>query len=442
MPIAMSPERPRTRITKFTGGLLVRGNELVKEDLWISSDTGKILHGQEAFYEHHITPDEVIDLNGKILAPGFIDVQFNGGFGFDFSTVPDDMTEYRKGLNELNRKLVRTGVTSYLPTLPSQKAEVYHKTLKYLGPSGGSRNPLLGAESLGAHCEGPFIAGTKCGIHSPSVLRNAPNGLSDIDTCYGPENLSFQEDDARSPITMITLAPELPGLMSAIPALTSRGIRVSVGHTEATYSQTTLALQFGATMLTHLFNAMRPLHHRDPGPFGTLGSTSPTVSRPYFGIIADGIHLHPTTVNLAYNAHPSGFILVTDAMKTMGLPDGAYDWTNGDKWVKKGALLTRQGTDTLAGSSATLVECASNFWNWSGASVPEVIRAVTAAPAGMLGLDGVKGCLEAGADADLVVLDAVESGKGEKRIEVEQVWKFGVNVYDREAEEIAKLKER
>ncbi|OQO07844.1 hypothetical protein B0A48_06635 [Cryoendolithus antarcticus] len=430
MPAATSPERAKNGVTKLTGGRLVRGNELVNGDLWISSITGNILNGQEAFYEHHITPDVVIDLKGKILAPGFIDLQVNGGFGFDFSTVPDDMAEYRKGLNKLNRKLVRTGVTSYLPTLPSQKAEVYHKTLEYLGPSGAERNALQGAESLGAHCEGPFIAGTKCGIHSPLVLRTAPDGRSDIEACYGPENFSSQEDDTRSPITMITLAPELPGMMSVTPSLVARGIKVSLGHTEATYSQTTLALQAGATMLTHLFNAMQPLHHRDPGPFGTLGSTSSTISRPYFGIIADGIHLHRTTVNLAYNAHPSGFILVTDAMKTMGLPDGTYDWTNGDKWVKKGAVLTRQGTDTLAGSSATLVECASNFWAWSGASIPEVIRAVTAAPAEVLGLKDVKGTLDAGGDADLVALDVVERDDGTKRFEVDQVWKFGVKVYD------------
>ena len=94
------------------------------------------------------------------------------------------------------------------------------------------------------------------------------------------------------------------------------------------------ALQAGATMLTHLFNAMQPLHHRNPGPFGTLGKTS-GAARPYFGIIADGIHLHPTTVKIAWTAHPDGFVLVTDAMKTLGLPDGLYDWTNGDRWEKK-----------------------------------------------------------------------------------------------------------
>ena len=423
MPIALSPERPRTGVTRFTGGYLVKGNKLVEEDLWISSTTGKILHSQEVFYDYHVVPDEVIDLKGKILAPGFIDVQLNGAFGFDFSTVPEDITVYQKGLKTLNKQLIRTGVTSYLPTLPSQRAEIYHQTLPHLGPSGASRNPYEGSESLGAHCEGPFIAPSKCGIHSPSVLLDgAPNGLADFESCYGPSNLS------PAHIALITTAPELPNITPTIPALTSLGLRVALGHTEATYETATTALRAGATMLTHLFNAMQPLHHRNPGPFGTLGAT-PGAKRPFFGIIADGIHLHPTTVKIAWTAHPDGFILVTDAMKTLGLPDGLYDWTNGDRWVKAGARLTREGTETLAGSCATLGECLENFWEWSGGCLAEVVGSVTATPAAMLGLEGVKGTLEEGADADLVVLEA-RSVAGRKKVGVEQVWKFGVRVGD------------
>jgi N-acetylglucosamine-6-phosphate deacetylase len=433
MPIAVSPERQRTGVTRFTGGYLVKGNKLVEEDLWISSITGKILCSQEVFYEYHVVPDEVIDLKGKILAPGFIDVQLNGAFGFDFSTVPQDIAVYQKGLKQLNKQLIRTGVTSYLPTLPSQQAEVYHQTLPYLGPSGASRNASEGSESLGAHCEGPFIANSKCGIHSPSVLLTAPNGFQDFEDCYGASNLTPPSPDRKSPITLITAAPELPGIASTIPEITSRGIRFALGHTEATYEIATSALQAGATMITHLFNAMRPLHHRNPGPFGTLGKTS-GAERPYFGIIADGIHLHPTTVKIAWNAHPDGFILVTDAMKTLGLPDGMYDWTNGDRWEKSGARLTREGTETLAGSCATLGDCLENFWEWSGASVPEVVRAVTTTPAEMLGLVGVKGTLAEGADADLVVLDAREVA-GRKKVGIEQVWKFGVKVCDGEGPE-------
>ncbi len=427
--MAISPERQRTGITRFTGGRLVKGDQLVEEDLWVSSVTGKILHSQQVFYEHHVVPDEVIDLNGKILCPGFIYVQLNGAFGFDFSTVSYDMTRYQEGLKRLNRHLVRTGVTSYLPTLPSQKPEVYHNALPYLGFSGKARSPLDGSESLGAHCEGPFISPTKNGIHSQKVIQEAPDGFKDFEKCYGADNLPHLGSGLRSPITMITAAPEVPGVAAAIPQITQRGIRFSIGHTEATFEEATDAIRHGATMITHLFNAMRPLHHRNPGIFGVLGKAEGK-DRPYFGVISDGIHLHPTTVKIAWNAHPEGFILVTDAMKTAGLPDGVYDWTNEDRWVKKGFSLTREGTDTLAGSCATLIECASNFWTWSHASLPQVIGAVTTTPAKMLGLSHVKGTLSPDADADLLVLDAHEDRDGSRKLAVEQVYKFGTLVHD------------
>ena len=429
MPKAVSPERPRSGITRLRGGRLVKGDRLVEEDLWISSVTGKILRSQEVFYEHQVIPDEIINLKGKILAPGFIDVQFNGGFGFDFSTIPDDMSVYQKGLRKLNQQLVQTGVTSYLPTLPSQSPEVYHKGLPFLGPSGKARDPHEGSESLGAHCEGPFISPTKNGIHSPEVLREANNGFADFEACYGEENLPRVGSGMRSPISMVTAAPEIPGVSAVIPQLTQRGIRFAIGHTEATFEEATEAIKAGTTMVTHLFNAMRPLHHRNPGIFGVLGEAEGK-DRPYFGVISDGVHLHPTTVKIAWNAHPDGFILVTDAMKTVGLPDGLYDWTNGDRWEKKGALLTREGTDKIAGSCATLVECVNNFWTWSHATIPEVIRSVTATPAKMLGLSKLKGTLNPDADADLLVLDTFEEAGGKRGFTVEQVWKFGTLIHD------------
>jgi N-acetylglucosamine-6-phosphate deacetylase len=123
---AMPPHS--TGIIKFTNCLLVKGNDLVNEDLWVSNTTGKILNGQEIIYERRVTPDEIIDLGGRILSPGFIDVQLNGAFGFDFSVIPDEgVGAYGKGVLQVNKKLVTTGVTSYLPTLTSQRPEVYQK---------------------------------------------------------------------------------------------------------------------------------------------------------------------------------------------------------------------------------------------------------------------------------------------------------------------------
>ncbi|KAH6617935.1 carbohydrate esterase family 9 protein [Chaetomium sp. MPI-SDFR-AT-0129] len=466
MPSVVRSASPRHNgITKFTNCRLLRGEELVWDDVWVSSATGKVIRSQTAFYDEFIMPDEVVDLGGRILSPGFIECQLNGAYGFNFST-DNDMPQYGKQLRDLNKKLVQTGVTSYIPTVTSQSRSLYKKVLPYLGPSGASRRPHDGAESLGAHVEGPFLNPTKNGVHNPAILRVAET-FSDLEEMYGAANLTPASDfdpapsspsssssSVRSrsssdplssaPIKMITAAPELGAMASLIPALTARGILVSIGHSEATYEEASTAVAAGATMITHLFNAMRPLHHRNPGIFGVLGvapAPNDQDKRPYFGLIADGIHLHPATVKIAWHAHPAGMILVTDAMHMVGLPDGRYPWTNGEGEhyiVKKGNVLELEGTGIIAGSSTTLIECVSNFLNYTGATIPQALRAVTATPAAMLGVDGVKGCLDAGADADLVVLSERgfpekgserEGGDGRRELVVDEVWKFGVRVF-------------
>lgn len=187
-------------------------------------------------------------------------------------------------------------------------------------------------------------------MHNVDVLIEA-HTFKDLENCYGAENLTPQNKGDVIPIRMITAAPERGNMQKLIPDLTSRNIVYSIGHSEATYEDASEAVSHGATMITHLFNAMRPLHHRNPGIFGVLGEAE-SLPRPYFGIISDGIHLHPTTVKIAYNAHPDGFILVTDAMHLVGLPDGAYPWTNGEtvcNIVKKGSKLLLEDSDTIAG---------------------------------------------------------------------------------------------
>jgi len=435
MPSAISPTGTRERITKFTNCRLVKGEELVSQDLWVSSLTGKIVRSQEAFYSENAVPDATVDLGGRIIAPGLIDVQLNGAFGFNFSTIPEDPMSYGKMLRQMNKLLVQTGVTSYLPTVTSSRKEVYHQVLPHLGPSGTHRLPSDGSESLGAHVEGPFISPTKNGIHPVEVLDVA-HSFTDLEDCYGVSNINPTPDPAtgsfRKPlIAKITAAPELGSMTKLIPEITARGIVYSVGHTEASYEDASFAVASGASMITHLFNAMRPLHHRNPGVFGVLGIAE-SLPRPYFGVIADGIHLHPTSVKIAYNAHPDGFILVTDAMHLVGLPDGTYDWTNGRRLIKTGSRLILEGTaDKIAGSTITLIECVSNFLDWSGASVPQALKAVTETPAKMLGLQGVKGCLDSDADADLVVINDEMGANGQKNLKIDQVWKFGSKVFDR-----------
>ncbi|EEH03121.1 N-acetylglucosamine-6-phosphate deacetylase [Histoplasma capsulatum var. duboisii H88] len=456
--IAQHPDTPvpTPRITKFTNCRLPLNGHLVEQDLWVDSATGKILQDQQAFYEFQLCPDQTVDLGGRILAPGFIDVQLNGARGFDFSVPQPTKEEYDAGFRKVNLALVRTGVTSYLPTVTSQESWVYKKVLPSLGPSGGPRRAEDGAESLGAHVEGPFLSPGKNGIHSPSVLLAANTGFQDLIDCYGAENLLASQDvPSSAPITptttstsasssassasttrsnptanikMITAAPEVGIMNTLIPTLVSHNIIYSIGHSDATYEQALDALAAGATMITHLFNAMRPFYHRHPGIFGLLAQQSQQATRPFYGLIADGIHLHPTSVQIAYHAHPAGMVLVTDAMKLCGMPDGVYEWTNGERIIKRGALLTLEGSaeGKIAGSSATLIECVNNFRRWAGTGVVEAVRAVTETPARMLGLEGVKGVLVPGADADLVVLGEDAEGT----LTVDQVWKFGVRVFD------------
>ncbi|UNI22600.1 N-acetylglucosamine-6-phosphate deacetylase [Purpureocillium takamizusanense] len=430
MPIALSPTtQPRNGLTKFTNCRLVKGDRLVNEDLWVSSQTGKIIHSQATFYDDLNLPDATIDLGGRIVAPGMIECQLNGAFGFNFSTLLDDMSQYGKKVKEVNRLMIQTGVTSYIPTITSQRPELYQKALPFLGPSGSRRIADDGAESLGAHCEGPFLNPTKNGVHNVDVLIEAQD-FSDIEACYGAENLRPQTPGGTIPIKMVTAAPERGQMMKLIPELASRGIIYSIGHSEATYEQASSAVGQGATMITHLFNAMRPLHHRNPGIFGVLGLAE-SLPRPYFGIISDGIHLHPTTIKIAFNAHPDGFILVTDAMHLVGLPDGAYPWTNGEQTcniIKKGSTLLLEGSETIAGSSITLLECVNNFLQWSGTDIPQALKAVTATPAAMLGFQGVKGTLDADADADLVIFSE-DTSNGCSQLVLDEVWKFGTRLY-------------
>lgn len=184
----------------------------------------------------------------------------------------------------------------------------------------------------------------KRGIHALDVLQRPLDGIRSLEACYGAAHLCGPNPTIRK----ITLAPELDASGSVIQELCARGIVVAAGHSDASYEQMQSAVESGVTMVTHLFNAVRQPHHREPGIIGILGAQE-KVKRPFFGIIADNIHIHPSMVSLAHEAHPEGMILVSDAMAMLGLPDGEYEWTNGEMIVKKGGELTLKGLKTIAG---------------------------------------------------------------------------------------------
>lgn len=253
------------------------------------------------------------------------------------------------------------------------------KAMPQYVPNGQKRDPLAGSESLGIHCEGPFLALSKKGAHDPNYLQTAVGGGDQtIKDFYGLANLAVpvvgdgssaepQPPVAKSclpasaaAIRKITVAPELPGMLDAIRDLTHcHGTIVALGHSAATYEQGLAGLAAGATMLTHAFNAMEPFLHRSPGLVGLLSASEEDlrghrVERPFFGLITDDIHLHASVARAAWAMHPAGCIVTTDGTAATGLDlaDGVYPWGQGSasrRIVKAGRKLFVEGTDTIAG---------------------------------------------------------------------------------------------
>ncbi|KAF8978791.1 hypothetical protein BGZ46_006140 [Entomortierella lignicola] len=338
-----------TKVTKIINCRILRDHKIIEKDaIWIQD--GKIIDPHKFFWFQKRLPDVVLDAEGLLVAPGFIEAQINGAFGVDFS-LPLDHDKYEKGVLKVSRGLLKYGTTSYCPTIVSSSASVYHKVLSHLKPRAGS--PETGATILGAHVEGPFINKARHGAHELEVLHaSAQNGYKDFKDVYGfegetPEAQKRLSDEDLNSVKIITCAPELDGVMGTIPDLVKAGITVSIGHSMANTLQAEKAVLNGATFITHLFNAMPQFHHRDPGVIGLLGSRL-DLPRPYYGLICDGIHVHPNSIKIAYDSHPEGVILVTDAMSAMGLLPGSYQLGN-MRVTKENDRVYIEDTDTLAG---------------------------------------------------------------------------------------------
>ncbi|CAG8473306.1 21216_t:CDS:2 [Dentiscutata erythropus] len=347
------------------------------------------------FFTFGDLPDIVIDAKGLLVAPGFIDVQINGAFGVDFSQCQNE-EKMRKGIGNVARGLMKYGCTSFVPTIISSGIEVYQK-IPILFHSFISWSSYFNY-CKGVHVEGPFIMPSKRGAHEESHLRVASSGFSDFAMVYG-----LNSEGKDQIVKIVTVAPEVEGVLDSVEDLVRAGITVSLGHSSATIAQAESAVEKGARFITHLFNAMQQFHHRDPGIIGLLGTTR--IPRPYYGIICDSIHVHPNSIKMAYDSHPAGAVLVTDAMAAMGLPLG--DYTLGDIPVRKvnDERVEVIGDGRLAGSVITIDACVRNFRKFTGCTIVEAVEAATLHPAELLGIQNIKGTLNVGADADLVFLD-------------------------------------
>ncbi|KAF5368425.1 hypothetical protein D9758_002214 [Tetrapyrgos nigripes] len=247
----------------FTNCLLPQEDgSLIEKDLWFDQRRGTIVDAQA-------------------FSPGLIDIQINGGYGFDFSVFDGDEEAYKKGMELVAEKIVETGVTSLVPTIITQEKSLYPKLLNLLRPFSTPTSACL----LGWHAEGPFIDMAKRGAHAPSFLVSAPEGAKSFETLYGEENLADEEDwlmngNIDLGVRIITAAPEVNGVMDAVKVLSKRGVVFSIGHSIATSEIATNAVKNGARLITHLFNAMPQLHHRDPSIIGLLGA-SPDLASPF-----------------------------------------------------------------------------------------------------------------------------------------------------------------
>lgn len=354
-------------VQKFTNARILIDHQLVQGELWIAE--GKIVPAQGRY-------DVAFDMQQRIIAPGYIDIQINGAFGCDFSRNPEL-------IEDAARQLPAYGITSFCPTVISSAPERYRQAIPFLQP----RCIQGGATILGIHLEGPYFAKKYAGAHNPEFLQPATASPFEI---YG----SLQG------VRLVTLAPELPGALELVKSLKGLGILVSAGHSAANGCDIQKGIAAGIGMATHLFNAMAPFHHRDSGIIGAALASS---QLPY-SIIVDGCHVTGDTVAMCWKCNKEGMILISDATEALGLPEGRYQLGTLDiDLVGDHIYLT--GTKTLAGSNLRMDKAVRLLKKYTGCSTVEALEAASLKPAKLLGVYPAKGCLETACDADFVVLN-------------------------------------
>ena len=364
----------------ITPGGVVDGEVVVRDGRIVSVSAGP---GSGATPGSVAASGGVVELGDRWLAPGFIDTHVHGGAGAQFNTV--DVDE----VGAAARFHAGHGTTALLATLLPAPVDELVASLGAIGSAAGTpAAPTI----LGVHLEGPFLSPARPGALDPSRFL-APD----------PGVLRRLLAAAPGTVRMMTLAPELPGALELIAALRAADAIASLGHSDASFAQATEALDAGAASVTHLFNAMRPFHHRDPGLLGAALDARMCSAE----LIADGIHVDPVALRLAFRARgAAGLRLITDAIAAAGMPDGNHRLGARQVTVVGGeARLGPEPGAALAGSILTMDAAVAGAVRFLGLDVPEAVALASSMPAHVLGVDDRKGAIAPGQDADLVVLD-------------------------------------
>lgn len=335
----------------------------------------------ERFQRMEIPDDsQLIDVSGAEISPGFIDTHVHGCAGY--GTEDKDCQSILK----MSEHLAEYGVTSFTPTLYPEKHEDLLGAITAVRDAMGREN---GAKILGIHMEGPFFSEQRLGVHRSSVIQSV--SIRRMEEYWYASNGS---------IISMTVAPELKGMRNLALYCSKKGINLQAGHSNANYSEMMDAFQAGIIHTTHMFNAMRPLHHRDPGVTGAV-LIQPEIS---CEIIADGFHVHPELIKMLFKTKPiDKLVLITDALKPTNQKDGIMIANGEEVYFDDGVFKTKKD-HVIAGSALTMIDGIKNLCSW-GFSLKEAVRMASANPSQVLGLNKSMGTLLPGKRADVTVFD-------------------------------------
>jgi N-acetylglucosamine-6-phosphate deacetylase len=363
--------------TAIKRGKIVTPLEIL-EDADVLIEDGKIVAVGPGLADRGVA--ETIDAEGHIVAPGYIDVHVHGSVGHDA------MDGTREAIEGMARFFAARGVTAFCPTTLTQAPDDIMASVRAIHDC--MQTPIEGgAQPVGVHLEGPCINADKKGAQPADHVRTAAA-------------LDYEQIFSLGNIKLITLAPEIEENKALIAFARSRGAAVVVGHSAATYEQMVEAVRLGVNHATHTFNQMEGLHHRRPGTVGAVL----LLDRIYAEFIADGIHLHPAVVTMIVRLKgPDKALLITDAIRGAGMPEGEYELGGQKIVVKKGAVRLADGT--LAGSALAMDTAVRNVHEFVGAPLQHCLQMATLTPARSISIAHRKGSLEPGKDADVVILN-------------------------------------